>query len=73
MQILCKINAYTTYDKECVMATRIPNPISLYYTSNESILNKISCSIKYVLIYTRTHLTQCNEPCVLRCGGIKDM
>ena len=53
------------------MATRVPNPISFYYTSNESLSNKLSYSIKYVLMYTRTHLTQSDEPRVLRCGGIK--
>ena len=46
---------------------------SFYYTSNESLLNKLSCSIKYVRTYTRTHLTQSNEPCMLHCGGIKAM
>ena len=51
------------------MATHVPNPISFYYTSNKSLLNKLSCSIKYV--YTRTHLTQSDEPRVLHCGGIK--
>ena len=55
------------------MATRVPNPISLYYTSNESVLYKLSCSIKYVLMYTRTHLTRSDEPLVLHCGGIKAM
>ena len=55
------------------MATRVPNPISFYYTSNESLLNKLSCSIKYVLMYTRTHLTRSDEPRVLRCGGNKAM
>ena len=29
-----KIKVYTTCDKECVMATRVPNPISFYYTLN---------------------------------------
>ena len=53
------------------MATRVANPISFYYTSNESLLNKLSCTIKYVLMYTRTHLTRSDEPCVLVCGGIK--
>ena len=54
------------------MATHIPNPISLY-TSSESVLNKLSYSIKYVLMYTRTHLTWSNEPCLLPCGSIKAM
>ena len=62
---------YNTGDKECVMATRVPNPISFYYTSNESLLNKLSGSIKYVLMYTRTHLTRSEESFVFRCGGIK--
>ena len=53
------------------MATHMPNPISFYYTSNESLLNKLSCSIKYVLMYTRTHLTRSDESRVLRCSGIK--
>ena len=53
------------------MATRVPNPISFYYTSNENLLNKLSGSIKYVLMYTRTHLTRSNESLVFRCGGIK--
>ena len=66
-----KINVYTTCDKECVMATRVPNPIRFYYTSNESLLNKLSFNIKYVLMYTRTHLTRSDEPCVLRCVVIK--
>ena len=39
----------TTCDKElCVMATCVPNPIRFCYTSNESLLNKLSFSIKYV-------------------------
>ena len=53
------------------MATCVPNPISFYYTSNESLLNKLSGSIKYVLMYTKTHLTRSDETLVLRCGGIK--
>ena len=54
------------------MATRVPNPITLiYYTSNESLLNKHSFSIKYVLMHIRTHLTQSDEPRVLCYGGIK--
>ena len=58
-----------TCDKEYVMATRVPNPvISFDYTSSESLLHKLSCNVKYVLIYTRTHLTQSNEPRVL-CHG----
>ena len=55
------------YYKECVMATHMPNPINFNYTSNESLLNKLTCSIKYVLMYTRTHLTRSNEPRLLRC------
>ena len=47
------------------------NPISFYYTSNENLLNKLSGSIKYVLMYTRTHLTRSDEPLVFHCGGIK--
>ena len=43
------------------MATRVPNPISFYYTSNESLLNKLSGSIKHVFVYTRTHLTRSDE------------
>ena len=70
-----KINVYTTYDKECVMATRVPNPIRFCYTynrtSNESLLHKFSFSVKYVLMCTRTNLTRSNEPRMLRCGGIK--
>ena len=53
------------------MATRVPNPIRFYYTSNESLLNKLSFNMKYVLMYTRTHLTQSDEPRVLHCGVIK--
>ena len=53
------------------MATCVPNPISFYYTSNESLLNKLSGSIKYILMYTRTRLTRSDEPLVFRCGGIK--
>ena len=53
------------------MATRVPNPISFYYTSNESLFNKLSSTIKYVLMYTRTHLTQSDEHCMLRCASIK--
>ena len=53
------------------MATHVPNPISFYYKSNESLLNKLSGSIKYVLMYTRTHLTHSDETLVLCCGGIK--
>ena len=30
----------------------------------------LSFSIKYVLMYTRTHLTQRNEPGILHCSGI---
>ena len=55
------------------MATCMPNPVSFYYTSNEDLLNKLSCNIKYVLMYTRTHLTRSNEPHMLHCGGIKAM
>ena len=55
------------------MATHVPNPISLYYTSNESLLKKLSGSIKYVLVYTRTHLTQSDESLAFCCGGIKAM
>ena len=44
-----KINVYTTCDKEYVTATCMPNPINFYYTSNESILNKLSCSVKMFL------------------------
>ena len=43
-------------DKECMMATLVPNPVSFYYTSNKDLLNKLSFSIKYVLMYTRTRL-----------------
>ena len=50
------------------MATRVPNPIRFYYTSNESLLSKLSFNIKYVLMYTRT---QSDEPHVLCCGVIK--
>ena len=32
-----KIKVYITCDKGCVMATGMPNPISFYYTSNESL------------------------------------
>ena len=53
------------------MATHVPNPISFYYTSNESLLNKLSSTIKYVLMYTRTHLKRSDEPCMLRCASIK--
>ena len=53
------------------MATRVPNPIRFYYTSNESLLNKLSFNIKYVLMHTRTHLTWSDEPRALRCGVIK--
>ena len=53
------------------MATRVPNHISFYYTSNESLLNKLSGSIKHVLVYTRTHLTRSDESLVFHCGGIK--
>ena len=55
------------------MATCVPNPKSFYYTSNESLLNKLSCStrIKYAFMYTRTHLIKSDEPDVLHCGGIK--
>ena len=28
----CFIKVYTACDKECTMDTRVPNPISLYYT-----------------------------------------
>ena len=66
-----KINVYTTRDKECIMATYVPNPIRFFYTSNESLLNKPSFSIKYVLMCTRTHLTRSDEPCMLCCGVIK--
>ena len=69
--IFFKINVYTTCDKECVMAICVPNPIRFYYTSNESLLNKLSFNIKYVLMYTRTHLTRSDELCVLRCDVIK--
>ena len=44
------------------MATRMPNPINFYYTSNESLFNKLSSTIKYVLMYTRTHLIRSDEP-----------
>ena len=54
---LFKIHVYITCDKECAIATRVPNPIRFYYVSNESLLNKLSLNIKYVLMYTRTHLT----------------
>ena len=47
------------------------NPISFYYTSNENLLNKLSGSIKYVLMYARTHLTRSDESLVFHCGGIK--
>ena len=53
------------------MATCMPNPISFYYTSNESLLNKLCGSIKHVLMHTRTHMTRSDEPLVLHCGGIK--
>ena len=53
------------------MATCMPNPIRFYYTSNESLLNKLSFNIKYVLMYTRTHLTQSDEPYMLCRGVIK--
>ena len=55
------------------MATHVPNPISFYYTSNESLFNKLSSTIKYVLMYTRTHLIRSNEPCMLRYASIKAM
>ena len=29
------INIYIACDKECAMATRVPNPISLYYNIHE--------------------------------------
>ena len=35
-----KVKVFTTCDKECVMVSCVPNPISFYYTSNESLLNK---------------------------------
>ena len=53
------------------MATRVPNPIRFHYTSNKSSLNKLSFNIKYVLMYTRTHLTRSDEPCMLRYCDIK--
>ena len=53
------------------MATRMPNPIRFYYTPNEGLLHKLLFSMKYVLMCTRTHLTQSDERRVLRCGGIK--
>ena len=53
------------------MATRMPNPIRFYYTLNENLFNKLSSTIKYVLMYTKTHLTRSDEPRVLRCGSIK--
>ena len=68
-----KYRLNNTRDKECVMATCVPNPISFYYTSNESLSNKLSGSIKYVFMHTRTHLTRSDESLVLRCGGIKVM
>ena len=61
---------YKGFYKERVMATRMPNSISFYYTSNESLLNN-SSSIKYVLMYTKTHLTWSNVLCMLRCDGMK--
>ena len=49
----------------------MPNSISFYYISNKSLLHKLSCNVKYVVMYTRTHLTQSDESHVLHCGGIK--
>ena len=51
-----KNKVFSTCDKECVMATGVPNPISFYYISNESLLNKLSCSIKYVTRSEKTGL-----------------
>ena len=47
---------YIACDKECAMATRVPNPISLYYTLKERLLNNLPFDIKHVLMYRRTHL-----------------
>ena len=46
------------------MATHVPNPISLYYTRKERLLNNLPFGIKHVLMY---HLAQSNEVdmCVL--------
>ena len=51
------------------MPTCVPNLICFYYASNKSLLNNLSCSIKYVLMYT--HLIQSDEPLMLCSGGIK--
>ena len=46
---------YTTCDKECIMATRVLNPTR--YQMKEA--------FKYVLMYTRTHLTRSDVPLML--------
>ena len=55
------IYIYIACDKECAMATCVPNPISLYYTWKERLSNNLPFEIKHVLIYRRTHLEWSNE------------
>ena len=62
---------FTICDKESIMATRVPNPISFCYKSNERLFNKLHGDIKYVLMYTRIHLTRSDKPRVLHYGDIK--
>ena len=43
--------AYITCDKECTMATRLPNPISLYLLyMKRKVVKQPSFSIKHVLM-----------------------
>ena len=57
----CFIKVYIACDKECAMATRVPNPISLYCTWKERLLNNLPFYIKHVFMYRRTHLAQSDE------------
>ena len=43
------------------MATRVPDPISLYYTRKERLLNNLPFDIKHILMYRRTRLARSDE------------
>ena len=55
------INIYIACDKECAMATHVPDAISLYYTWKERLSNNLPFDIKHVLMYSRTHLEWSDE------------
>ena len=44
-----------TCTEECVLAAHVRNSMGFYYTWKESLWNKLSFSIKIVLMYRRTH------------------